>query len=424
MFESWGRISTVIGSKRLTPYGSAFEAMSAFHKIYEAKTGHSFGVTQFYKRPGKYYHLDVDLNVMETLPKTFVRTKLSPAVYQLMEMLFDTKQMECMLIGCDLDLKQMPLGKISAKQIQLAMTTLKEISCLIQQNGTIGKLREASNRFYTLIPHAFSVERPPIIDSIVDVNAKNEMLESLLNMGLIYGILNQSTGEKINPMDACYQKLKADITHLDRSSEEFKNLCQIVHNTHGRTHRAYTLEVQDIFKVTREGEHERFTQNMSSHAILWHGSRLMNFVSILTNGLKIAPPEAPRTGYMFGKGIYFADVVTKSANYCSTSPTNNTGLMLMCQVALGNMQRLKTANHNINNLPNQQWQSVGGVGMYWPMEWRSIDGVTAPFGNVQVVKDLPSHFSHGISLIYNEYVVYDPAQVKIKYLFKMKFNYK
>lgn len=29
---------------------------------------------------------------------------------------------------------------------------------------------------------------------------------------------------------------------------------------------------------------------------------------ILSQGLRIAPPEAPVTGYMFGKGVYFADV--------------------------------------------------------------------------------------------------------------------
>lgn len=186
--------------------------MNHFHANYLAKTGHTFG-TQAYKRPGKFYHLDVDFDVVKKLPGTFVKTKLSPAVYQLMEMLFDTKQMESMMIGCDLDLKQMPLGKISSNQIHLAMTTLKEISCLIQQNGTIGQLREASNRFYTLIPHAFSVDRPPIIDSIVDVNTKNEMLESLLNMELIYGFLNAESGEKINPMDACYQKLNVFIRY-------------------------------------------------------------------------------------------------------------------------------------------------------------------------------------------------------------------
>ena len=54
-------------------------------------------------------------------------------------------------------------------------------------------------------------------------------------------------------------------------------------------------------------------------------------------GLRIAPPEAPVTGYMFGKGVYFADMVSKSANYCRTSSADNIGLMLLCEVALGDM---------------------------------------------------------------------------------------
>ena len=40
------------------------------------------------------------------------------------------------------------------------------------------------------------------------------------------------------------------------------------------------------------------------------GSRLTNYVGILSQGLRIAPPEAPSTGYMFGKGVYFADMVS------------------------------------------------------------------------------------------------------------------
>ena len=32
--------------------------------------------------------------------------------------------------------------------------------------------------------------------------------------------------------------------------------------------------------------------------LLWHGSRLTNWAGILGQGLRIAPPEAPVTGYM------------------------------------------------------------------------------------------------------------------------------
>jgi hypothetical protein len=34
-----------------------------------------------------------------------------------------------------------------------------------------------------------------------------------------------------------------------------------------------------------------------------------------SSGLRIAPPEAPVTSYMFGKGVYFTDMFSKSANY-------------------------------------------------------------------------------------------------------------
>lgn len=40
---------------------------------------------------------------------------------------------------------------------------------------------------------------------------------------------------------------------------------------------------------------------------------------------------------MFGKGVYFADMVSKSANYCHTSQSEPVGLLLLAEVALGNM---------------------------------------------------------------------------------------
>ncbi len=76
---------------------------------------------------------------------------------------------------------------------------------------------------------------------------------------------------------------------------------------------------------------------LGNKMLLWHGSRLTNYVGILSKGLKIAPLEAPSTGYMFGKGVYFADMVSKSANYCLASKINNVGLVLLCEVALGNI---------------------------------------------------------------------------------------
>ena len=126
---------------------------------------------------------------------------------------------------------------------------------------------------------------------------------------------------------------------LTKEEEEYKMLKQYIENTHAATHNQYELELLEVFKVVREGEMKRFKpfKNLHNHMLLWHGSRTTNYAGILSQGLRIAPPEAPVTGYMFGKGVYFADMVSKSANYCRTSGRDPVGLLLLCEVALGDM---------------------------------------------------------------------------------------
>ena len=97
---------------------------------------------------------------------------------------------------------------------------------------------------------------------------------------------------------------------------------------------------------------QRYKKDLPNKFLLWHGSRLTNWVGILSQGLRIAPPEAPATGYMFGKGVYFADMVSKSANYCYTSRENNMSCLLLCEVALGNTNDKLYADSNAAILPN------------------------------------------------------------------------
>ena len=44
--------------------------------------------------------------------------------------------------------------------------------------------------------------------------------------------------------------------------------------------------------------------------LLWHGSRLTNTVGILSRGLRIAPPEAPTTGYMVWYFVHLGFIVS------------------------------------------------------------------------------------------------------------------
>lgn len=157
--------------------------------------------------------------------------------------------------------------------------------------------------------------------------------------------------------------------------------------------------------------------------LLWHGSRLTNFVGILSQGLRIAPPEAPVTGYMFGKGVYFADMCSKSANYCFTSKLNPTGLMLLCEVALGEYSDKYYADYYAANLPVGK-SSTRGRGKTAPPESSYVtiyDDVKVPLG-----EGADQVFPNGqrSSLLYNEFIVYDIKQIKMKYLLRLEFVHK
>lgn len=109
-------------------------------------------------------------------------------------------------------------------------------------------------------------------------------------------------------------------------------------------------------------------------------------------------------------------MVSKSANYCLPDRNNNVGLVLLCEVALGN-SKVMTQAFNFVDIPNAQHQSIEALGHYVLSQHHQIDGVIAPFRGF-CTSTTPKQ------LYYNEYVVYSPDQVKIKYLFEMKFNFK
>ena len=109
-------------------------------------------------------------------------------------------------------------------------------------------------------------------------------------------------------------------------------------------------------KIERKGEPETFERiaaEIGNRKLLFHGSGFTNFLGVLSQGMRIAPPEAPATGYMFGKGCYFADMFQKSLQYCNGYKSK---LLILCDVALGKpmkkyraeyVEQLDTGYHSV-----------------------------------------------------------------------------
>ncbi|VDP89906.1 unnamed protein product [Echinostoma caproni] len=91
-------------------------------------------------------------------------------------------------------------------------------------------------------------------------------------------------------------------------------------------------------------------------------------------------------------------------------------------VSLGNYRELTEACYTADKLPAGM-HSVKGVGRMEPDSktwYRTEDQLTIPIGKLISVpgRDPDTH-----TLQFNEYIVYNPRQVRLRYLLKVKFNF-
>lgn len=401
-----------------------FEAIAAFKNLYLEKTGNEFGAEVFVKKPGKYNQMPVDhatlngqaLNHGKKIEYSMSTSTLSEPIYNLIDLIFDVNVMESTWISFDLDLNKMPLGKINSQQIQNALDVLREIESLLRKtNGTSSKqMVDATNKFYSLIPHNFGVGRPPLLNTKEMINKKYEMLSDMQQMDITCNILIEKIEEEMNPVDIYYRKLSSmvDITDLDKDCDEYKEIGSYVKNTtlRGQANR-FNIELLHVFKILRHEEIERFArfEGTANRKLLFHGTRLTNIVGIMTNGLKL-----PQRGGMFRKGIFFSDSVSRSVHFCGPSISTVDTFMLLCEVALGRCEDARAIrSYGIDDRPD----SFQRLGSYNPRTNHvRPDGLIVPNGELEL-RDPSNNFGS-----FNEYILYDESRVKIKYLIKIKIN--
>jgi hypothetical protein len=141
-----------------------------------------------------------------------------------------------------------------------------------------------------------------------------------------------SNSEKVKRVDRLYERLQCEIERIDPGTDYYDAIVKYISNT--KQDCKYTVKA--IFKVGKGLKHPEFVGDaLDNHKLLWHGSRISNFSSILKSGLRIAPNHAPSSGRLFGNGLYFADFFAKASQYCRYYSSDNEGMLLLCEVALG-----------------------------------------------------------------------------------------
>lgn len=122
---------------------------------------------------------------------------------------------------------------------------------------------------------------------------------------------------------------------------------------------------------------------------------------------------------MFGDGIYFADTFSKSVNYSSRGAFEmkhpGYSLLLLCEVNLG--KECPMTYHNTYEFENGDYQSIKGLGSNTPNPDNAVydkNGVYISVG--PTIKYETKDYWSRPQLNHNEYIVYDEARVKLRYL--------
>lgn len=426
------------------------------------------------------YEIEED-EIKDETKKTVEKSNLDNRQKFLMELFTNKQTMENTLVSLSIDPKKMPLGKISKSQLDDAQNILSEIKKLLpktddsnndsnndsnkteetdtdtkpkkrgrpkkqtiaditdtaiikstdQKDGKkqvqkevqpvvdvtkITKFTELSSNFYTLVPYSCGRNLPPIINNEKTLSDFVTMLDDLKNLEVAIKVTKQGG----NNLDAVYDSLDAVIKPLDKSSEMWDIISTYIKNTHGSSHYE-KVELVDIYDLSRNKEPPSVQQTLKkigNRQLLWHGSRMTNFCSIIKNGLLLNPESLGVyiSGKMFGSGLYLASSFSKSFNYCASDTSGGYACLLLCESALGKqLEKLQSDSYlspmKLKQLGN--YNSTWGRGQNTPSDFIQHGDFIIPNGKL--------HKSNVQScLLYDEYIVYDTNQISLKYLVIVK----
>lgn len=166
VFRVWGRIGTDISQKSTSPYNSVIKAINAFVHYFQLHTGNLWG-QPFNKLPGKFSVVEVLAEVSQFKIASPSPSNLSDEIQDLVKMICNTNPMnQTMTIEFKLDIWKMPLGPLSTNQLLEAQKCFDQLEQFINDGTDRATLIAASNNFFSLVPHNFGLNKPPVIETV------------------------------------------------------------------------------------------------------------------------------------------------------------------------------------------------------------------------------------------------------------------
>ncbi|XP_035532220.1 protein mono-ADP-ribosyltransferase PARP4 [Morone saxatilis] len=281
-------------------------------------------------------------------------------------------------LGCLSNILRVPVDKLSLNDVTRVEGLLLQAQRKLRESNH-SEVTLLLDEVYTLLP----LTQPRLPPSSKLISEKLDLCQ------LIRDVLNVSEMTLRSPAPSCvgkYRALRCSIETVPPSSSEFQAVNALLQDS--------KVQIQQVLRVSRGVELQTFKSDLGNVKPLLHSSYPRNFVGILSRGLLLPRVGVEHHGIErtdignLGSGIYFSDAVGTSLKYSRPSATDGSRLLLVSDVALGRCRDLRKMDATLTQAPEGH-HSVHGV--------RRTPNAHSEFED-------------------DEYVVYSPDQVKLKYV--------
>ncbi|KAG7502647.1 poly [ADP-ribose] polymerase 4 isoform X1 [Solea senegalensis] len=272
------------------------------------------------------------------------------------------------------------IDKLSLNDVSRAEGLLVQIQRKLKEGERTGKeLVDLLVEFNVLLPH----KRPNCVPDPRDISQKLDLCQ------LIRDVLNVTEMTLRSPTPSCvgkYRALRCCIETVPPRCSEFHAVTTLL--------RDRKMVIKQVLRVGRGVELQTFKSEIGNIKPLLHSSSPSNFVGILSRGLLLPHVGVEHHGIgrtdigNLGSGIYFTNAIGSCLKYSKPSVTDGSRLLLVCDVALGDCKDVTERDFTLTEAPEGH---------------HSVHGVRCTPNSRSEFED-------------DEYVVYSPDQVKLKYV--------
>lgn len=220
-----------------------------------------------------------------------------------------------------------------------------------EQAANRAAIARLSDKYFSLIPHKFGMKKPPLLNSHKAVWRELQLLQQLEDLNRL--LLRDSQALQTTAVVRQYASLGCDISVVPEQDAIFAQLQTEVH----------PLKLRRLFRVRREQEHQAFHADDANIQLLFHGSRMHNWLGLLAKGM-LLPKQVEATGVVLtdggwlGRGLYFGNADTAS-RYASKGG-GKTAFLLASEVAMGRVFQTRERDFDLTAAP-EGYDSCHGV---------------------------------------------------------------